>query len=135
MTLREHATKAVDYSIRVALISIVALPIAFCAWWFIGFGPGGEAPDPTSERISGIIGISGFVFVSPACLSAKLLAFAHVPADPLFGLVYLVVAVVSVPAFWGTVIYLVVQFFGYLRKRTGLTKRWRQPLTGEKVSA
>jgi hypothetical protein len=116
MTIREHATKAVDYSVRVALIGIVVFPIASCAWWFIGFPPGGDASelDPVSDRTSQIIGISGFVFLSPAYASAKLLALAHVPADPRFGLVYLLAGIISVPLFWGTVIYLLVQFYRHV---------------------
>jgi hypothetical protein len=117
MTIREHAAKAVDYSIRVALISIVVVPIWFCAWWFIGFPPGGDASelDPTSDRISQILGISGFVFLSPAYASAKLLQLAHVPSDPLFGLLYFGAGIISVPAFWGTLIYLLVQLYRHVR--------------------
>ena len=122
LTIREHAAKAVDYSIRVALISIVVLPIWFCAWWFIGFPPGGDASelDPASDRISQILGISGFVFLSPAYASAKLLQFAHVPSDPLFDLVYFLAGIISVPTFWGAVIYLVVQLYRHVR----LPRQW-----------
>jgi len=118
LTIREHAAKAVDYSIRVALISIVVLPIWFCAWWFIGFPPGGDASelDPASDRISQILGISGFVFLSPAYASAKLLQFAHVPSDPLFDLVYFLAGIISVPTF----IYLVVQLYRHVR----LPRQW-----------
>ena len=118
MTFREHSVKAVSYSIRVALISIILLPLAFCAWWFIGFGPGGENPDPSSERISGIIGISGMVFLTPAFACANLLEFAHVPADPLFGLLYFLAGIISVPLFWGIVIYCLVQLYRRIRHCT-----------------
>ena len=117
MSLREHATKAVDYSIRVALIRIVMVPAWFCLWWFIGFPPGGDASelDATSARISQILGIIGVAFVSPAYLCFQALAFLHVPSDAPFGLLYVLAAIISVPAFWGAVIYLAVQFYRHAR--------------------
>jgi hypothetical protein len=116
MTIRQHAEKAVDYSIRVALTSIVALPVWFCAWWATGLPPGGDASelDPTSDRISQILGIAGFVFISPAYACAVLLSWLHVPSGVLFSLVYWLAAVVSVPAVWGTVIYGSVQLYRHV---------------------
>ena len=117
MTIQEHAGNAVDYAIRVALASVVVVPIWFCLWWFIGFPPGGDASelDPISARISQFLGISGFVFISPAYACAVLLSWLHVPSDVPFGLIYWLAAVISVPAVWGTVIYLLVQLYRHVR--------------------
>jgi hypothetical protein len=114
MDIREHATRAVDYSIRVALIGIVAVPIWFCAWWFTGLHPGEEA-HPTADLICGMIGIPGFVFLSPGFASMKLLATAHVPFSVPFSLLYWLAAFITVPAFWGTLIYSLVQLSRHFR--------------------
>jgi hypothetical protein len=117
MTIREHAARAVDYAIRVALISIVIVPIWFCFWWFIGFPPGGNAPelDATSARVAQILGIIGFVFVSPAYLCFQVLEFLHIPSEVPFGLLYVLAAILSVPAFWGTLAYFVGQSYRHAR--------------------
>lgn len=117
MTLREHTTKALDYSIRIALLSLIVVPIWFCAWWFIGFPPGGDASelDATSANISRILGISGFVFVSPAYFCFQVLAFLHIRPDVPFGVVYVLAAVISVPAFWGALAYSLVQISRHAR--------------------
>jgi hypothetical protein len=126
MTIREHAKKAVDYSIRVALISIFVLPVWILAWLAVGLPPGGDASelDPMANRITQILGISGFVFLSPAYACAKLLEFAHVPSGVLFDLLYFLAGVISVPAFWGVIIYLLVQLYRRLRRipPTGVRK-------------
>ena len=117
MTLREHATKAVDYSIRVALISIIVVPIWFCAWWFIGFPPGGDGSelDPVSDRTSQIFGIAGYVFLFPAHALAMFMAWSHIPSSgALSGLFYFVASFILVPVFWGTVIYSIVQFYRHV---------------------
>jgi hypothetical protein len=120
LTIREHATKAVDYSIRVALISLFVLPVWFLAWLAVGFPPGGDASElgPLANRITQILGISGFVFLSPAYASTKLLEFAHVPSGLVFDLLYFLAGVISVPAVWGVVIYLLVQLYRCVRDRT-----------------
>jgi|ERR1043166_3029155 hypothetical protein len=123
MDLRHHARNTVDYAIRIALISLVAVPVWFCAWWLTGFHPGPER-HPTGDLICGIVAIPGFVFLSPAYASVKFLAFLHVPADPLFGLLYFISAIVSVPLFWGAVTYSLVQLYCYFRRpRQRLTNR------------
>jgi hypothetical protein len=114
MNFREHATKAVDYSIRVALISLVAFPVGLCAWWSIGFHQP-DTPNPTGDRISQIIGIAGIIFISPGYAAAKLLALAHVPSDEPFSVLYWLAGVISVPAFWGTLIYFIVQLYRHAR--------------------
>ena len=130
MTIREHAGRAVDYAIRVALISLVVVPIWFCLWWFIGFPPGGDASElgPTSAGISQILGVIGFVFVSPAYLCFQVLAFLHIPSDVPFGLLYVLAAVISVPAFWGALVYSLVHFYRHARlsHHKDLTSRWSE---------
>jgi hypothetical protein len=93
------------------------VPLWFCAWWATGFAPGGDVSllDPTSAHISQILGIAGFVFVTPAYTCALLLSWLHVPADVPFSLVYWLAAVISVPAVWGTLIYVCVQLYRHVR--------------------
>ena len=119
MTIRQHVEKAVDYAIRVGLVSLFVLPVWFCLWFSIGFPPGGDASelDPTSARISQILGLTGFVVISPAYASSVLLGWLHVPSGVPFGALYWVAAVLSVPTVWGTVIYLFVQLYRRVRLR------------------
>jgi hypothetical protein len=115
MTLGEHATNVVDYAIGVAVISIIAIPVWFAAWWFIGFHPG-EERHPTLDMISGDIWLAGVVFASPARASSLLLESLYVSASgPIGGLVHWVAACISVPLFWGTVAYSFVQLCRYMR--------------------
>jgi hypothetical protein len=117
MTLREHATKVVDYSIHVAWISIIMFTSGFCAWWFIGFPPGGDASemDPISGRTSHVLGIAGYVFLFPAHVLAILMTWLHIPSSGvLSGVFYFVASFILVSLFWGTVIYALVQAVQHL---------------------
>jgi hypothetical protein len=110
MTFRDHVRKAIDYAIRIALISIVAVPFWLCAW-FGGMHPGRE--DPQADVISGIIAVPGFIFLSPAYGVVKLLSFAHIPFLMPFDLFYFLAACISVPVFWGGFLYCLVQLCRY----------------------
>jgi len=114
MTPREPVTKAVDFAIGVAVFSVVAAPVWFCAWWFISFHPGDE-PHPRSDAVSGSLWIAGMAFASPARTSSFLLRMLHVSAsDPLGGLLHWIAACISVPFFWNAAVYLLVQLFRHV---------------------
>ena len=123
MSLRYHATKAVDYSIRVALISIIAVPLWACAW--LGACGLAETPDPasTAGHICRDVAIPGLVFLSPGYGALLLLRFLHIP-PLLFGMLDFLVAFIAVPMFWGTIAYGATQLFRHvLISRQRLTRR------------
>lgn len=113
MDFRYHATKAVDYSIRVALGCIVVVPI----WFFLSIGPGlgSEPADPWTDRFA----FSLFVLFAPAYCLVKCLHLIGIH----LGIVDWVVICVPVPTFWGTLLYCVGQLYRYVRiSRQCLTK-------------
>jgi hypothetical protein len=117
MTLRQHIAKAVKYWLWVGLVSFVILPLWFAAWWFIGFPPGGDASllDPTTVRIDQILGISLHAVLAPARL---LLARTPLFPSTTFGTAtYWFATLVLVAIFWGTLIYIFIQFYRYARLR------------------
>jgi hypothetical protein len=112
MDFRRHAAKAVDYSIIVALASIVIVPVLF--FGSIGPGMGTEPePDPTSQRVA----LAFFAYCAPAIYSVKLLHSVGLRV----GIVDWLVMCITVPAFWGTILYLLTQPVRMLRQR--LTSR------------
>jgi hypothetical protein len=114
MNFRHYVRRAVDYSIRVALVSFVVVPI----WFFlsIGAGLGTEPADRWTNRIA----FSLFVFFAPAYALVKCLHIIGID----IGVADWLVVCVSVPAFWGTVLYCAVQLFRYGRmSRQRLTNR------------
>ena len=114
MNLRDHASKAVNYCICVALVSIVILPIWFAGWWNLGSPIGEPGLDPRGDRWASVVGIVGFVFISPGFFAVKLLRFLHIPSFA-FGTFDWLLAFVSVPLFWGTLLYFLVQLVRYRR--------------------
>lgn|GEM_PF-2956815 len=119
MDFRQHATKAVDYSIRVAVVSLVAVPLVFCVWWGLGSPAGEPDLDPRGDFWADVVGRVGFVFFSPAYFATGLLRLLHILT--FFDLIDWVVAFVSVPVFWGTLWYCLLQLFRITRQR--LTRR------------
>ena len=110
MRIREHIRRAFGYSIRIALVSVVAIPVWLCLWWFSG-------PHPTPRDfpfgvLPHVIGIPAIVFLSPAYFLIRLAYAARISGgimlDWLVGLIFVWV-------FWGTILYCVVQFYRYMR--------------------
>jgi hypothetical protein len=123
MDLRHHVTRAVDYSIRVTLISLIAVPLWVGAW----FGACGlvETPDPasTAGHVCRDVAIPGLVFLSPGYGALLFLRLIHIP-PLLFGMLDFLVAFLAVPTFWGTVAYAAIQLFRHvLMSRHRLTRR------------
>jgi hypothetical protein len=112
---RQHAIKAVDYSIRVALVSILAVPLCFCVWWGLGSPPGEPGLNPGGDFWAEVVGRIGFVFLSPAYAAVGLLRLLHIPS--IFGVLDWVIAFVSVPAFWVTLWHCLLQLFRVARQR------------------
>jgi len=105
MNFPHHVRGVVDYSIRVALVSLVVVPI----WFFLSIGPGlGTEP---ADRWVDRIAFSLFVFFAPAYALVKCLHIIGIH----IGIVDWLVICVSVPAFWGTVLYCAVRLFRYAR--------------------
>lgn len=104
MTFREHATRAVDYSIGAALVGTILFPVLV----FGSFGPGlgTEPPDRVTEQCRVLL----FVYCAPATYPVALLHAMGIN----FGLVDWVVSCVVVSAFWGTLVYVIVFAIGWL---------------------
>lgn len=101
MSLRDHATRVIDYSIRTAFIAIVIVPLLF----FLSWGPslGTEPPDCATE----IFGIILIVVISPAYYAVRLLHALGISLD----FVDWTVSVAVVPLCWGATAYLLFQSF------------------------
>ena len=115
MTLRQHATNIVDHAIRIALISLLAVPV-WAGLWFAACGfieppPSGSG----SDLICRAVAFPGLTFLSPAFAAIKLLEVFGVPSSFALGVFHWLLACVSVPTFWGGVSYGVVF----------LCRRWR----------
>ena len=114
MNLREHAGKAINYCIVVALVGIVVVQLWFAGWWNLGSPIGEPGLDPSGDRWAGVVGMIGFVFISPGYFAVKLLRFLHIPTIA-FGTLDWLIAFISVPLFWGTLLYCIVQLVRYVR--------------------
>jgi hypothetical protein len=134
MDFRYHATKSLDYSIRVALISIIAVPLWFCAWWAVCGVAEPPEPGSSADMVCGGVAIPGLVFLSPGYFAVKALRFLHIPSIA-FGTLDWVVAFVCVPLFWGTLLYCIVQLFRYVRISRHASNQTMQPTASPRTAS
>ena len=115
MRARDHGRKIVDHAIRMAFISLFALPVWVALWFgacgFIEAPPAGSPADMSCRAVA----FPGLAFLRPGFASTKLLESAGLPSSFGVGVFHWLAAVVSVPAFWGAVSYGVVLLCGRLR--------------------
>jgi len=91
------------------------VPLWFAGWWNLGSPSGDLGLDPSGDRRAGVIGLIGFVFISPGYFAVKLLRVLHIPSLA-FGTLDWLLAFIFVPLFWGTLLYCIVQFIRYARR-------------------